>query len=84
VTDRFQAKFAQRIMIFSAIYQSLKNYFRLAEQIDRYFARLLLRCTRSVRPEWQRTAAILTQLVDITCIPDFATITARGAVAEAC
>jgi hypothetical protein len=83
VTNRFQAKFAQRIMIFSAIYQSLKNSFRLAEQIDRYLARLLLRCTRSVRSEWQHTAAILTQLVDITCISDFATMAARAAVTEA-
>jgi hypothetical protein len=48
VTDRFQAKFAQRTMIIINIYHVLKNSFRLAEQIARFLATLLLQRTQSV------------------------------------
>jgi hypothetical protein len=48
VTGRYQAIFAQRTMIIINIYHVLKNTFRLAEQIARFLAPLLLQRTPSV------------------------------------
>jgi hypothetical protein len=71
-------------MIFTAIYQSLKNSFRLTEQIRRYFHRLLLRCTPTVQRESRLAAEKTTQLIDFKDLRGDDSLPSRSALAAAC
>jgi hypothetical protein len=64
VTERFQAKFAQRTMTISNKYHVLKTVFRLVEEIFAHLPRLLLQCTSRTQRMVREDAAKLVQPVD--------------------